>query len=152
MASLHTFVELDVLVPVAYRQWLRFEDFPEFMESVEEVRRVDATRLHWRGKLAGKPLEWDTEITEAVPERRLAWRDPANPGTHGVVLFEPLNEGRTRLTVDVEYQPECAEARIADLFGQATAQLEDDLERFKAFVEARGKYTGGPDPESVSPA
>jgi uncharacterized membrane protein len=152
MASLHTFVELDVLVPVAYSQWLRFEAFPEFMESVQEVRRVDATHLHWRGTLGGKALEWDTEITEEVPERRIAWRDPAVPGTHGVVLFEHLNEDRTRITVDVEYPSECAEAKVADLFGQASAQLEDDLEHFKEFVEARGKYTGGPDPDSVSPA
>lgn len=52
----------------------------------------------------------------------------------------------------MEYQPEREEEQAADLLGLVSAQLEDDLEHFKDFVEARGKYTGGPDPDSVSPA
>ncbi|HYE34254.1 SRPBCC family protein [Methylocaldum sp.] len=152
MASLHKSIEIDVLVQVAYNQWTQYEEFPAFMENVREVRRVDDTHLHWRGMIAGKPLEWDTEIVEQVPEKRIAWRNPAAPDNHGVIMFESLNKGRARVTLDVEYQPESVEEKIGDLLGIMEANLEDDLQHFKEFVEARGRYTGGPDPDSVSPA
>jgi uncharacterized membrane protein len=152
MASVHQSVDIDTLVQVAYHQWLRFEDFAHFMESVEEVRRVGDKRLHWRGTIGGKAMEWDIEITEQVPERLIAWRNPKFPENHGVIVFEPLDEGRTHLAIDVEYQPERAEHKIGDFLGLIEAQIQDELEHFKEFIEARGRYTGGPDPNSVSPA
>ena len=52
---------------VAYQQWTRFEEFPQFMEGVEEVRRLDAKRLHWVANIGGTRKEWDAQITEEVP-------------------------------------------------------------------------------------
>ena len=31
----------------AYNQWTQFEEFPLFMEGVEQVEQLDDTRLHW---------------------------------------------------------------------------------------------------------
>ena len=51
---------IDVMVPVrtAYDQWTQFEEFPRFMEGVEEVRQLDDKHLHWVANIGGKRKEW----------------------------------------------------------------------------------------------
>ena len=53
MSVIHTTIEIEVPVRIAYDQWTQFEDFPRFMEGIEEVRQVDETHLHWRARIAG---------------------------------------------------------------------------------------------------
>jgi uncharacterized membrane protein len=50
-----------------------FESFPEFMDGVEEVRQVTDTTVHWRTKIAGVAREFDAEIIDQQPDRRIAW-------------------------------------------------------------------------------
>ena len=38
-------INLDVPVATAYNQWTQFEEFPQFMEGVEEVRQLDEKTL-----------------------------------------------------------------------------------------------------------
>lgn len=142
MATLHQSIEIDVPVRVAYNQWRQFEEFPNFMENIEEVRQLDDKHLHWRAALGGKDKEWDTEITEQVPDRRIAWRTVQGSQNHGVVNFEPLADDRTRVTVDVEYQPEGVMEKVGDMLGMVSSNIEDDLENFKEFIESQGGETG----------
>src|SRR6185369_16003143 len=72
MASIQKPIDVDVPVRTAYNQWTQFEEFPQFMEGVEEVRQLDDRRLHWRAKVAGKTEEWDAVITEQIPDERVA--------------------------------------------------------------------------------
>ena len=65
-------IEVEVPVSTAYNQWTQFEDFPNFMQDVIEVRQIDDTHLHWRARIAGKEEEWDAEITNQIPDRRIA--------------------------------------------------------------------------------
>ena len=60
-------IDLNVPVHMAYQQWTRFEEFPRFMEGVEEVRRLDAKRLHWVANIGGTRKEWDAQITGGSP-------------------------------------------------------------------------------------
>lgn len=142
MANLHKSIDIDVPVDVPYNQWTQFEEFPNLMENIEEVRQLDDRRLHWRAALGGKEKEWDTEITEQVPDKRIAWRTVAGAQNHGVVNFESLAADRTRVTVDVEYQPETVMEKVGDMLGMVSSNIEDDLENFKEFIESRGKETG----------
>jgi uncharacterized membrane protein len=142
MASLHKSIEIDVPVRVAYGQWTQFEEFPSFMENIEEVRQLDDKHLHWRAAISGKEKEWDTEITEQVPDQRIAWRSIGGAKNHGVVMFEPVGADRTRMTVDVEYQPETTMEKVGDMLGMVSSNVEEDLENFKDFIESRGRETG----------
>ena len=45
------------------------------MDSVHEIKQLDDTHLHWRATVAGKEKEWDAEITEQIPDERIAWRN-----------------------------------------------------------------------------
>jgi uncharacterized membrane protein len=66
-------IEVDVPVSAAYNQWTQFEEFPQFMQGVEEVRQLDDTRLHWVASVGGRRAEWDAKILEQHPDRQISW-------------------------------------------------------------------------------
>jgi uncharacterized protein (TIGR02271 family) len=137
METIERSIDLDVPVQIAYQQWTRFEEFPRFMEGVEEVRRLDGKRLHWAANIGGTRKEWDAQITEEVPDERIAWRSEAGEFTAGVVTFQPFAAERARMTVRFEYEPQGVKETLGDWLGMVSRRVEGDLERFKQFVEAR---------------
>jgi uncharacterized membrane protein len=56
-----------------YDQWTRFEEFPLFLEGVEEVRLEVEKFLLWKVKIAGKIKNWEAEITNQVPDQEISW-------------------------------------------------------------------------------
>jgi uncharacterized protein (TIGR02271 family) len=143
MEMIERSVDVHVPVQTAYQQWTRFEEFPRFMEGVEAVRRLDSKRLHWVATVGGTRKEWDTQITEDVPDQRIAWRSEAGECTAGVVTFQPLAADRARMTVRFEYEPQGVKETLGDWLGLVSRRVENDLERFKAFVEERYREAAG---------
>jgi uncharacterized membrane protein len=135
---------IDVNVPVstAYNQWTQFEQFPKFMETVQEVRQVDDTHLHWRANVAGKTKEWDSEITEQIPDQKIAWHSTSGPRNAGVVTFDKIGDNKTRVMLQMEYQPESADEKVGGLLGGVKLTAKANLKRFKELVERRGVETG----------
>ena len=142
MSSAEKSIDLNVPVRTAYNQWTQFEDFPRFMEGVEEVRQLDDRHLHWRVNIAGKEEEFDVEITEQTPDQRIAWRSTTGPANAGVATFHRISDDRSRVMLQMEYEPAGALEKAADAVGLIESRLEGDLERFKAFIEERGTETG----------
>jgi uncharacterized membrane protein len=142
MASIQTSIIVNVPASVAYNQWTQFETFPEFMEGVERVEQLDDKRLHWVAEIAGVRREWDAEIVEQIPNKRIAWRSIGGEQNAGAVSFEPLSDERTRVTLQMEYDPDDFIEKVADTLGFITRRVEGDLERFKEFIESRGIETG----------
>jgi uncharacterized membrane protein len=134
---------LDVKVPArtAYNQWTQFEEFPKFMEGVEEVRQLDDRRLHWRARVGGKEEEWTAEIVEQIPDKRISWRSISGNRNAGVVTFHRLSDDATRVMVQMDYEPEGVE-KVGDFMGLARRRVRGDLQRFKEFLESRGAETG----------
>ena len=135
---------VDVHVPVhrAYNQWTQFETFPEFMGGVEQVAQLDDTHLHWTTKVGGVRREFDTEITEQHPDERVAWRSTDGTTHAGVVTFHRLDEDNTRVTVQLEWQPEGLVEKAGSAANFDERQVRHDLDRFREFVEGRGQETG----------
>jgi uncharacterized membrane protein len=131
---------IDVAVPVrtAYNQWTQFEDFPHFMEGVEEVRQLDDTHLRWRTKVGGREQEFDAEITEQRPDERIAWNATRGADQAGVVTFHRVDDTRTRIMLQLE----AAVEKAGDALGVLKRRVKGDLERFKEMVESRGAETG----------
>lgn len=142
MATVEESVEVMVPVRTAYNQWTQFEEFPRFMEGVEEIRQLDDTHLHWVAKIAGKQKEWDAEITEQTPDQRIAWRSTGGTGNSGVVEFRPLGENETQIRVRIGYEPEGALEKIGDAVNAPDMRVQGDLKRFKEFIESRGRESG----------
>lgn len=135
-------IEVNVPVRTAYDQWTQFEDFPKFMDSVHEVRQLDNRHLHWRAQVAGKEKEWDAEITEQIPDKRIAWRSTSGVSNGGVLTFHKIADNVTRLMLQMEYQPEGAIEQIGDALGAVRMEARSNLQRFKDMIEARGRETG----------
>ena len=135
--------EVDVPVAVAYNQWTQFEQFPQFMDGIEEVRQLDDTHLHWRASIAGRTKEWDAEITEQVPDQVIAWRSTEGAPNSGRVSFQPLGEGRSRIDLAMEYQPETPMEKAGDKAGVVSRKIDKTVDDFKRFIERRGRETGG---------
>ncbi|UUY01768.1 SRPBCC family protein [Svornostia abyssi] len=132
---------IDVAVPVrtAYDQWTQFEEFPRFMEGVEEVRQLDATHTHWRTSVAGRTKEFDAEITEQTPDERIAWKATDGPEHAGVVTFHRTGEDQTRIMLQMDVHPDGIAEKAGDALGLTKRRVKGDLERFKGLVEERGK-------------
>ena len=142
MASIVKTIDVNVPVNTAYNQWTQFEMFPRFMEGVKEVRQLDDRRLHWRAQIGGQEEEWDAEITEQVPDTRIAWKSINGAPNAGVVTFHRLSDQTTRITVQVDYEPQGVIENIGDTLGVLGKRVEGDLARFKEFIENRGRETG----------
>jgi uncharacterized membrane protein len=142
MAAVNESIEVDVPVSVAYNQWTQFEEFPKFMEGVASVTQLDDTHLHWVAEFGGKRHEWDAEITYQQPDERVAWRSTEGKGNSGEVRFHPLEGNRTRLEVEMSYEPEGLMETLGSAIGADDRRVKGDLDRFKGLVESRGVETG----------
>lgn len=143
MAQTTKSVDVNVPVRTAYNQWTQFEEFPRFMEGVESVQQLDDKRLHWVATIGGKKEEWDAEITEQHPDHRVAWRSISGDFNAGVVTFHQLDANLTRVTVQMDYEPEGVVENVGNLLGVVDRRVQGDLDRFKEFIESRGMETGG---------
>jgi uncharacterized membrane protein len=135
---------VDVKVPAstAYNQWTQFEEFPRFMQHVERVRQIDDRHLHWEAKMAGKKVEWDAEIVEQIPDKRIAWRSTSGAHHAGVVTFHRLADDQCRVMLQLEWEPYGADEKVGSFIGLPQSQISEDLDRFAGYLEQRGRETG----------
>jgi uncharacterized membrane protein len=112
MSEILEAVEVQVPVRTAYDQWTQFETFPQFMDGVKSVRQLDDTTLEWVADVAG------------------------------VVTFHRLAEGKSRVTLQLDVDPEGPVENVGDALGLVKGRVKGDMERFKTFIEARGTATG----------
>ena len=135
-------LDVDVPVSTAYNQWTQFETFPQFMNGVEEIRQVDDNHTHWKISIAGVTREFDAEITEQIPDERVAWRSTQGTKHAGVVTFHKLSADKTRVTLQLDTEPDGLMEKAADKLGLTKHQAAGDLKRFKEFIESEGVPTG----------
>ncbi|HET7354659.1 MAG TPA: SRPBCC family protein [Gaiellaceae bacterium] len=143
MPKVEQSIEIKVPVRAAYDQWTRFEEFPNFMNGVEEVRQLDDTHLHWVAEIGGTREEWDAEITEQHPDERIAWKAIGGKNNAGVVTFHGLDDHRCEIMLRLDWESEGMIEKLGSAIGQDDRQVKSDLQRFKEFVESRGSETDG---------
>jgi uncharacterized membrane protein len=143
MSTVEKSIDVDVPVRTAYNQWTQFESFPQFMEGVDRVDQLSPTHTHWLTSIGGVIREFDAEITEQRPDERIAWTSVDGPKQAGVVTFHRLDAGRTRVMLQMDFQPEGMVETAGDKLGFVGRRVEGDLDRFKKFIEARGTEEGG---------
>ena len=142
MSVIEQSIEVNVPISTAYNQWTQFEEFPKFMEGVDEVRQLDDTHLHWVASFGGSQHEWDAVIIEQVPDQRIAWGNTDGKDNAGVVTFDKLDENTTRVTVELDFVPEGVKEKVGAALGAPDRRVQGDLERFKELIESRGVESG----------
>lgn len=149
MSTVEKAVVVDAPISVAYAQWARFEEFPQFMDGVEQVRPLSDGRLEWVAWVDGARRQWVAEVTEQVPDEVIAWKSVDGPRNDGEVTFANLGDGQTevRLRWDVELEGRAEQVGDAamTLEGQAEYSLENFQLRVEGFEEviAEGGHVDG---------
>ncbi|RSS79283.1 SRPBCC family protein [Streptomyces sp. WAC06614] len=143
MSTAKESIEVAVPVRTAYDQWTQFESFPQFMDGVERIEQRTDTLTHWVTQIAGVKREFDAEITEQIPDTKVAWVTLGGETEQsGVVTFEPIDPSHTQVTLMMDLDGEGLAERIGDRMGYVDRQVKGDLKRFKHFIEDRGAPTG----------
>ncbi len=143
MSRITEHIDVDVPRRVAYDQWTQFESFPRFMEGVERVVQLDDKTLDWTASVAGKTKHWRAEIMEQRPDQLISWRSIEGARNDGTVRFEPIDNDTTRLTLELDVEPEGPVESAGDALGFVSRRAKGDLERFKDFIESRETPEGG---------
>jgi uncharacterized membrane protein len=143
MSIVEKSIEVAVPVRTAYDQWTQFESFPQFMDGVERIDQISPTRTRWVTSIAGVHREFQAEITEQLPDERVAWTSVDGPKQAGVVTFHRIEADRTRVMLQMDFEPEGVVETAGDKLGVVGRRVEGDLGRFKKFIEARGAEEGG---------
>lgn len=137
---------VDVAVPLraVYDQWTQFEEFPQFMEGVEEVTQLDDRHNHWTTRIGGVRREFDTEIVDQLVDDRITWRSVGGDTRQsGSVRFERLDDLRTRVELTMDVEPAGVAEKGADALGIIDRRVKGDMRRFKEYVEREDGDTVG---------
>ncbi|CAI3794399.1 SRPBCC family protein [Pseudarthrobacter sp. MM222] len=142
MATVQESIEVDVPLSQAYNQWTQFEDFPHFMSGVDSVTQLDDTTVHFKTSIAGVKREYDARISVQEPDQRVTWESLDEPRNAGTVWFEPIDVTRTKVSVELSWEPDTAAEKVGAAVGLDSRQVGSDLKKFKTFIEERGTETG----------
>ncbi len=142
MTTVEKSIDVNVPITTAYNQWTQFESFPQFMEGVDRIEQTSSTQTHWVTSIGGVTREFDAEITEQHPDERVAWTTLDGPKQAGVVTFHRLAADKTRIMLQLDFEPEGLVEQAGDKLGFVTRRIEGDLGRFKKFIEERGTESG----------
>jgi uncharacterized membrane protein len=142
MKTIEKSIEVECPLRTVYNQWSQFEEFPRFMQGVKKVTQLDDQRLHWEAEIAGKNKEWDFRITDQVPDQLIAWQSDRGEDNAGAVHFSAVTPNRTRINLQLMYDPEGLVEKTGDVLGVISNRVEKNLEDFKAFIENRSQETG----------
>ena len=135
MPTIEKSIEVNVPEYTAYAQWTRFEEFPQFLEGVKEITQLDAKRYHWKLEIDGQHTEWDTVVTEQAADQCLAWTSNGGTIKRWAVKFHRLSKDRSKITLQVEYDPQGLVEPTGDASGAMSSRVQRDLERFKTYIE-----------------
>lgn len=142
MERVEKVIEVDCPVRSVYNQWTQFEEFPRFMAGVKEVTQLDDTHVRWHAEIWGKDEQWDAEITEQDPDKRISWKSISGPANAGTVRFEPVGTDCTCVRLTMAYEPQGVIENLGDALGIFSARVQNTLQDFKKFIEERGHETG----------
>lgn len=130
-------VDAHVPVTVAYNTWTKFEDFPKFLSNVESVTQKSDTLTDWKVSVGGVEREFEARITEQHPDERVAWTSTGGQVDHaGVITFHKLDDDTTRMTVQVDWEPDGLAEHVGALLGIDARAIKSELEKFRDYLEA----------------
>src|SRR3712207_9304193 len=89
-----------------YEFWRNFQNFPTFMQNVEDVQvtQGDGKMSHWKIKgPLGVSVEFDAQLTKDEPGKMIGWNSvDGSMETSGAVTFTELDEN-TEVHVVMQY-------------------------------------------------
>ncbi|GAB3532271.1 SRPBCC family protein [Pontibacter brevis] len=126
-----------------YQFWRQFENLPQFMQHLQDVRQLGPKRSHWVARIPKGvgTVEWEADIVQEETGSMIAWR--SLPGSDvdnaGEVRFmdAPADRG-TVVQSTISYRPPAGAVggSLTKLLNPAFEQMvSNDLRRFKQLME-----------------
>ncbi|MEU1040607.1 SRPBCC family protein [Streptomyces sp. NPDC005551] len=134
-ASLVETVDIEAPVAVTWALWSDVTRWPAFLSHVRIVEPLDERRFAWQLSLPGADKNFVAELTEVIPEERIAWRTTNGVHHAGVVTFHRLGETSSRVTLQIEYDPKGFVEHIGALTNLDSALANYDLGEFQKLAE-----------------
>lgn len=138
---------IDINAPVAqvYKFWQNFENFAEFIGSVESIKRTGEHTSHWvvRGPMRTK-VEFDALTTENIENQSIKWHsthadnEVEEVKSEGSLTFKE-NGGMTNVQLIFSYSlPNAIANKVAETmnaFGFPQKDFDKGLETIKTKIE-----------------
>lgn len=143
-------VHISASVDDVFEAFTRYAEFPEFMKSVDLVRRDDEQPdlLYWHLSLATAPRIIATRVVVDRSAKRVAWRSEEGMVNSGTVTLSSVDDGGTGLALVVDFEPEGFLESAGESLGVISRRVETDLARFANYVESGGEQAQGRGPAS----
>ncbi len=119
--------EVDGPVDFVFRQWADLENLKQWAPELKEARRLSDEAAEFVTEVNGQRFDWIADISVRERDHTIAWRSVSGLPNSGQARFEPAGTGRTRITVDYEYE----------MFGDPNADIEEVPEMARHAVEGR---------------
>ncbi|MER7110898.1 SRPBCC family protein [Streptomyces sp. NPDC000229] len=128
---------VDVKAPVSliWKLWSDVTRWPQFLTHVKRVDRIDERRFTWWLTLPGVDKYFTAELTEVIPEERIAWKVIAGTQHAGVVTFHRLSDTTSRVTIQLEYEPDGFVEHLGALTNLDKTLANYDLGQFQRMAE-----------------
>lgn len=134
-SSLVETVDIKAPVAVSWALWSDVSRWPAFLSHVRIVEPIDERRFAWQLSLPGADKNFVAELTEVVPENRIAWRTTEGVHHAGVVTFHHLEDGSSRVTLQIEYEPMGFVEHLGALTNLDSTLANYDLGEFQKLAE-----------------
>lgn len=140
-SSLVETVDVEAPVGVTWALWSDVAEWPKFLSHVKDVVRIDNRSFAWWLSLPGADKSFTAEITELLPQERIAWRTTDGVEHAGVVTFHRLSDTTSRVTLQIEYNPEGFIEHLGALTNLDSTLANYDLGEFKRAAESAAGRT-----------
>jgi uncharacterized membrane protein len=134
-SSLVETVDIKAPVAVSWALWSDVTRWPAFLSHVRSVQRIDERNFAWQLSLPGADKSFVAELTEIVPEDRIAWKTTEGVHHAGVVTFHRLSETTSRVTLQIEYEPKGFVEHLGALTNLDSTLANYDLGEFQKLAE-----------------
>ncbi|MFG2595941.1 polyketide cyclase/dehydrase/lipid transport protein [Streptomyces sp. 840.1] len=128
-------VDIKASVAISWALWSDVERWPRFLSHVQRVDPLDERRFAWQLALPGVDKVFVAELTEVVPEDRIAWRTTEGVHHAGVVTFHRLDHESSRVALQIEYDPKGFVEHLGALTNLDSVLANYDLGEFQKLAE-----------------
>lgn len=134
--------EIHAPISACFDEWMKFEEFPRFMNHVKSVTKLDNNLWHWivEGPVGSK-VEWDAQMDGKMEDRMISWNTVGDSmvDNQGAVVFEEIGPNTTRVTSTFQYEPPAGPIGelVATIFSNPETMVKQDLDNFKQLMEVQ---------------
>ncbi|MEO5574078.1 MAG: SRPBCC family protein [Gammaproteobacteria bacterium] len=139
MEQIEKSIQVSVPASIAYSQWGRFTQLPLFTDGINDDGESGSRFSHWAGEVSEQPWDVKVQITEQIPNYRVAWRSTHGAPSAGVVSFLPIDDHTTQIILELSYEPDGVLERAGSILGIVSRRVESDLQHFKDLIEMLGE-------------